>query len=94
MNTYKYIILYIYICTHTFCILCAFECPWRVHTGSHLAMAMAAYKDSSSMLNQLHFGREILEGISNVICCKNNMHSTAATGKIPPFKSFIYALGV
>ena len=47
------------------------------------------------ILYQLHFGREILEGISNAISCNKTMHGTAATGKFnPPLKNVIYTLGV
>ena len=38
------------------------------------------------MLYQLHFGREILEGISNAISCNKTMHGTAATSKFTPPK--------
>ena len=36
------------------------------------------------MLYQLHFGRNILEQMSNVVSCNITIHGTAATGKFPP----------
>ena len=55
-----------------------------VHAAAQLAMEMARYKESFSMLHELHFGREILEGILNTMSCNKTMHGTAAIRKFTP----------
>ena len=68
----------------------------RLHKGAHILPSTWLHTKIHVYVYQLNFGREILEGISNVISCKITMHRTAARGKFTPplFRNVTYTLGV